>query len=130
MVSNFHPISSLGLALVAASLLLSCGGRDPDGTWEMPNGDLASTRAAAGPGIDTSNVSELEVRWRYTFTAKPTSSGVFASTPVADRATVYVQDLQSNVHALDAATGAVRWKFDTIREPWRHPLEALSLIHI
>ena len=46
MVSNFHPISSLGLALVAASLLLSCGGRDPDGTWEMPNGDLASTRAA------------------------------------------------------------------------------------
>ena len=28
------------------------------------------------------------------------------------------------IYALDAATGAVRWKFDTIREPWRHPLEA------
>ena len=92
-----------------ASLLLGCGEHGPDGTWELPNGDLAGTRAAAGPGIDTSNVSELEVRWRYTFTAKPTSSGVFASTPVADRATVYVQDLQSNVHALDRATGQARW---------------------
>jgi alcohol dehydrogenase (cytochrome c) len=28
------------------------------------------------------------------------------------------------IYALDAATGAVRWKFDTIREPWQHPLEA------
>ena len=28
------------------------------------------------------------------------------------------------IYALDAATGAVRWKFDTIRDPWRYPLEA------
>jgi alcohol dehydrogenase (cytochrome c) len=28
------------------------------------------------------------------------------------------------IYALDAATGAVRWKFDTIEKPWRHPLEA------
>jgi alcohol dehydrogenase (cytochrome c) len=28
------------------------------------------------------------------------------------------------LYALDAATGAVRWKFSTIRKPWRHPSEA------
>ena len=28
------------------------------------------------------------------------------------------------IYALDAATGVVRWKFDTIRDPWRYPLEA------
>ena len=28
------------------------------------------------------------------------------------------------IYALDAATGAVRWKFVTIEKPWRHPLEA------
>ena len=28
------------------------------------------------------------------------------------------------IYALDAATGAVRWKFVTIEEPWRYPLEA------
>ena len=28
------------------------------------------------------------------------------------------------IYALDAATGAVRWKFVTIADPWRYPLEA------
>ena len=80
-----------------------------DGTWELPNGDLAGTRAAADASIDAGNVAELEVRWRYAFTAKPNYTGTFASTPVADDETVYVQDLQSNVHALDRATGKLRW---------------------
>ncbi len=42
-------------------------------------------------------------------TAAPTYSGVFASTPVADRETVYVQDLHSNVYALDRSNGTLRW---------------------
>ena len=42
-------------------------------------------------------------------TAKPSFSGIFASTPVADAETVYVQDLRSNVFALDRKTGALRW---------------------
>ena len=91
------------------NVLLGCGGRDADGTWELPNGDLAGTRAAAGSPIDAGNVSRLEVRWRYGLTAEPNYSGIFASTPVADGSTVYVQDLQSNVYALDRATGTVRW---------------------
>ena len=53
--------------------------------------------------------TRLEVRWRYALTAKPNYSGTFASTPVADDETVYIQDLQSNVHALDRATGKLRW---------------------
>ena len=28
------------------------------------------------------------------------------------------------IYALDAATGVVRWRVDTIRDPWAHPLEA------
>ena len=28
------------------------------------------------------------------------------------------------VYGLDAATGKVRWRFDTIKDPWRFPLEA------
>jgi outer membrane protein assembly factor BamB len=99
---------SLGVILVVASLV-SCGGGDADGTWELPNGDLSGTRAAAGSPIDAGNVSQLEVRWRYRLTAKAPYSGAFASTPVADKTTVYVQDLESNVHALDRATGKARW---------------------
>ena len=95
--------------VVLACLLAGCGDREADGTWKLPNADLAGTRAAAGSPIDAGNASELVVRWRYPLTAKPNYTGRFASTPVADGTTVYVQDLQSNVHALDRATGKLRW---------------------
>ena len=109
---------SLAVVVAATNILLGCGGHDRDGTWELPNRDLAGTRAASGSTIDAENVSRLEVRWRYGLTAKPNYSGIFASTPVADRTTVYVQDLQSNVHALDRTTGAVRWtrRYDALNE--------------
>ena len=92
--------------VVLMSLLLGCGERESNSTWKLPNADLAGTRAAADASIDAGNVSELEVRWRYPLTAKANYSGTFASTPVADRETVYVQDLQSNVHALERAPGS------------------------
>ena len=95
---------------MVASLLCGCGGSDADGTWQLPNADLAGTRAAVGSPVDVGNAARLEVRWRYALTAAPTSSGIFASTPVADRTTVYVQDLQSNVFALDRSTGSLRWE--------------------
>ena len=109
----YHPFRALlcarrlAVAVVLASLLVGCGERDADGTWELPNGDLAGTRAASGASIDAGNVSGLVVRWRYALTAKANYTGTFASTPVADDETVYVQDLQSNVHALERATGKV-----------------------
>ena len=31
---------------------------------------------------------------------------------------------RGSIYALDAATGAVRWKFVTIKEEWRFPQEA------
>src|SRR5206468_11909184 len=64
---------------------------------------------ASGSSLDSGNVGRLRVRWRFRFAEKPSFSGIFASTPVADRDTVYVQDLRSNVFALDRATGALLW---------------------
>ena len=108
-----RPAREVGVAAVAAavaSLLGGCGTREAHGTWTLPNGDLAGTRAAFRSSIDAGNVAGLRVRWRFRFTAKPSFSGVFASTPVADRDTVYAQDLRSNVFALDRSTGALRWE--------------------
>ena len=109
MTSRIPVYQGILASLVLASLLLGCGGRDTDATWRLPNGDLAGTRAAAGSAIDAGNVARLGVRWRYGLTAAPTFSGIFASTPVAGRTTVYVQDLRSNVYALDRPTGKLRW---------------------
>ncbi len=103
-----------GIALTAAgtlvaSVLCGCGGHGAPPGWPLSSGNLEGTRAAAGSAISARNVARLRVRWRYTFKAKPSFSGVFASTPVSDGTTVYVQDLRSNVFALDRKTGALRW---------------------
>ena len=92
-----------------ASLAAGCGGHGSAGDWTLPNGDLAGTRAATGAKIDSDNVARLRPLWRFRFRAPPSYSGIFASTPIADAQTVYVQDLRSNVFALDRATGAPRW---------------------
>jgi outer membrane protein assembly factor BamB len=98
------------LASALAGLLAACGGHAHASTsWTLPGADLAGTRAVAGTGLDAGNVSTLRVRWRFPLTTKPNFSGTFSSTPVADGDTIYVQDLGSNVFALDRATGAVRW---------------------
>ncbi len=97
-----------GSALVG-SLLCGCGDHSDNGAWPLPNRDLAGTRAAAESPIDAGNVGGLQVRWRFAFTARPGFSGIFASTPVADRDTVYVQDLRSNVFALDRSSGVLHW---------------------
>jgi outer membrane protein assembly factor BamB len=89
-------------------VLTGCGGSRGPSTWTLPNADLAGTRAAH-TSIDSGNVADLDVRWRFALTAKPSFSGLIASTPIVDDETVFVQDLQSNVFALDRDTGARRW---------------------
>lgn len=97
--------AALGTVLICGG----CGGHASRGTWPLPNGDLEGTRSAAGSSITAHTVGRLRPVWRFRLTAAPSPSGLFASTPVADRDTVYAQDLQSNVFALDRSTGALRW---------------------
>jgi outer membrane protein assembly factor BamB len=49
------------------------------------------------------------VAWRFAIPGT-SSFGAFASTPIALGDTVYLQDLNSNVYALERATGRLRWK--------------------
>jgi hypothetical protein len=41
--------------------------------------------ARRGSALAAANVGRLRVRRRFRFTAKPGFSGIFASTPIADR---------------------------------------------
>src|ERR1041384_4106711 len=94
--------------MVAATLLVGCGSHSKT-VWSLPNGDLAGTRAASGSRIDAGSVKRLRVKWRVRLTAKRSYAGIVTSTPVTDGHTVYVQDLRSNVFALNSSTGALRW---------------------
>jgi alcohol dehydrogenase (cytochrome c) len=76
----------------------------------VPSADLSGTRDAPGTAIDAASAGGLTVRWRRELTGAPTYTGRFASTPVAAGDTLYVQDLRSDVYALDRDSGRVRWR--------------------
>ena len=79
------------------------------GAWPAHNYDLANTRATVQSPINSQTVSNLKVQWRFSFKGA-SAFGIFASTPIVLNGTVYLQDLNSNVYALDRDTGAVKWR--------------------
>jgi outer membrane protein assembly factor BamB len=106
----------LRIAAVAAAVALAAAGAGATrgdtarGGWRAPNFDLAGTRANLRAAIDARNVGRLRVAWRFVFPENTTYSGLDAATPLVLGDRVYVQSLNSNVYALDLATGHVVWR--------------------
>ena len=73
------------------------------------NYDLSNTRATTQTPINSQTVSKLKLKWRFAFKGS-SGFGAFASTPIVLNGTVYLQDLNSNVYALDRSTGKLEWK--------------------
>ena len=81
--------------------------------WPLPGVDLANTRAVAS-AITSSNVAQLGVAWCVPIesTGAAKAAGIadgYATTPVVVNGVVYTQDLESNVMAIELATGKVLW---------------------
>ncbi len=104
--------TTAGTAISAVCLLVftACGGSSSSRDWPLPNRDLGSTRALETSAIDPGNVRTLHVAWRFRFPVAPGESGAFTATPVVVEGVVYVQDMQSNVYALELSTGKVLWR--------------------
>ena len=79
------------------------------GSWPAHNYDLSNTRATTQTPINSQTVSKLKVKWRFAFKGA-SAFGDFASTPIVLNGTVYLQDLSSNVYALNRSTGKVEWR--------------------
>ena len=78
--------------------------------WTLPNGDLFNTRVTQRTQISAATVSKLGVAWTMPLTAS-SIYGTFAANPVTSPdGAVYLQDLDSNVSAVDLKTGSVLWK--------------------
>jgi glucose dehydrogenase len=77
--------------------------------WPGPNQNLASTRAVQSDELDSSTVGNLAPAWRFRIAGEPTRSGILASTPLVVGGRVYVQDLNSSVHAVDLESGRAVW---------------------
>ena len=78
-------------------------------SWPAHNYDLANTRATTQTPINSQTVSKLKVKWRFALKGA-SAFGDFASTPIVLNDTVYLQDLNSNVYALDRSNGKLEWQ--------------------
>jgi quinoprotein glucose dehydrogenase len=98
---------------LAAALCAACGAGATDPprprTWRVYGGNPESTRYSALDQIDRTNVRRLEVAWSY----DSGEEGGLQTNPIVVDGVVYVTTPKHRVVALDAATGALRWKFDS-----------------
>jgi outer membrane protein assembly factor BamB len=104
--------SSTAAACSSKSVAAPAAPAAPDG-WTLPGGNLANTRDIASP-ITSSNVSTLGVAWCVPVesTGATKAAGFangYATTPVVVNGVVYTQDQESNVMAIQLATGKVLW---------------------
>ena len=84
--------------------------------WTLPGGNLQNTRDVAS-AITGSNVSTLGVAWCVPIestgaTGAAGFSDGYATTLIVVNGVVYTQDLESNVMAIELATGKVLWTHD------------------
>jgi outer membrane protein assembly factor BamB len=110
------------LTVLMVALLAGCGGGggdsssspapegDPPPTGEAgyPGMDLANTRYAGG-SIDRSSAGGLELAWEVPSEAQSTY-GAYSASPVVSDGVVYMQDLESNVQAVDLESGELLWE--------------------
>ena len=76
--------------------------------WQHWGGTAAGTRYAPFDQINASNVDKLEIAWTY----RTGVGGAFKATPLQIGDTLYVCLARNIIAALDADTGAERWRFD------------------
>jgi len=79
--------------------------------WPLPNNDFANTRESTDSKINLSNVSSLGVAWEFPIPGIG-EWGAAATNPLILGETVYLQDLKSNLFAIDLKTGKLDWKKD------------------
>ncbi|MGB9428955.1 MAG: pyrroloquinoline quinone-dependent dehydrogenase [Gammaproteobacteria bacterium] len=129
-----YTISRYGLmALVSILVLAGCGGGKtsvaaaPDTGWAYYGGDAGGTRYSTLSQITPENVRNLKVAW--TFRTGDLGAGfpgdewkshmTFETTPILYDGTLYFTTGETNVVAVNAATGKLRWRYDAnVKKLW------------
>ena len=85
--------------------------------WLYVGGEQSHTKYSRLAGIDSANVDQLEIAWRWDPNEMPMQEygarpGSFEATPLMIDGTLYFSTMYSRVVALDAETGAEKWVYD------------------
>ena len=97
----------------AAVLAAANGVQNPSGrNFETVGGNLANHRYSSLTKINKSNLSKLGGAWSIHLEDGKTP-GTMQATPVVVDGVMFVVSGAGNIFAIDAATGAVKWKHET-----------------
>ncbi len=126
----------MAASLLAAVALAACSARAPleasaDAGWPAYGGDPGGTRYSPLTQISPENVGRLQVAW--TFRTGELGKGVtdwarsaFEATPILYDGTLYFTTPSTNVVAVDAATGRLRWRHDSHNDNDLHYSDGVS----
>ncbi len=129
--------AAAALTVLVVALLAGCGGgssSSSSGSTEASTGESGSAptaQEAAYPGVDLANsrfvtgpinrdtAPQLKLAWKVPSEARSTY-GSYSASPVVSGGVVYMQDLESNVAAIDLESGETLWE-TKMEEPDQGP---------
>jgi quinoprotein glucose dehydrogenase len=102
------------VALAAFGVLTAAlSAQQPDGEWRAYGRDALGSRYSPLTQITRENVASLTVAWTFHTGDLTDQHGIrFEATPLVLDGTLYLSTPFGKLFALDAATGAVRWRYD------------------
>ena len=108
-------------ALIAFSsviMMAAAAAPAPDVGWSAYGGDAGGTRYSTAAQITPANVDQLEVAWTFRTGelgqgVKDWSRSAFEATPILYDGTLYLTTSSTDVVAVNAVTGKLRWRHDS-----------------
>lgn len=106
-------VPALGVAAVSLLAVQAVDERaildSPGAEWLTYGGDYAGTHYSPLDQINRSTIDRLEVAWEWEVVG---NAGSLEATPLVSDGVIFATGTYSHVFALDAATGAIRWRWD------------------
>ena len=118
--------------LMLALLLLALSSRTQAADWSAYGGDGRGQRYAPESQITPQNVASLELAWSFRTGElgqgfiRADEALTFEATPLLIGDTLFFNTATGKTFALDAASGAQRWRFDAQVDPGRYYSEMAS----
>jgi quinoprotein glucose dehydrogenase len=115
---------------ISVCLTAQAAPEQPDG-WPAYGGDAGGSRYSALTQINAKNVAELKLAWTFRTGehgqgVKDWSRSAFEATPILYNGTLYLTTSSTDIVAVDASNGALRWRHDSLSRKDLHYSDGVS----
>jgi quinoprotein glucose dehydrogenase len=106
------------LVVISTVIRTALAATPPDAGWPTYGGDPGGTRYSSLAQITPANVGSLRVAWTFRTGDlgegfKDWNRSAFEATPILYDGTLYLTTSSTNVVAVDATNGTLRWRYDS-----------------